>query len=144
LFIPEAVSLVNLQRFVDEVKVLERDFDNVVRLLTELGPALGQVLGQGCLPPTLQRLSECSTPETQDQLREAVERLVSQGQQPEVVRELRLVTRLTWDEVYALFRSWPRASQAEKDRWVRRTLFRRALRAAEREPQPDTKHIRKD
>lgn len=101
----------------------------MLRLVAELTAALLHDR-HAVVPPTLGALRQAFDPEEQSKLVRQVHDLVVQGQEPRVVRTLRELTSLPWDEVYELFGRWGGLSPLEKERWARRHLFRLHLRQA--------------
>jgi hypothetical protein len=109
-----------------DVRRLEEELDLALSLIVQLTRHLRPFLGEHALEPALEGILQAADVERQNKLQAVIESLLPQGQEPNVVRQLRDATGLAWDDIYSLFSSWPSFTTAEKHRWLRRHLYRNA------------------
>jgi hypothetical protein len=115
---------------IEEVRNLETDLDVALQLISQLTVHLRPILGEQALGPALRSLAEAEAANQAAELQGQIDALVARGDKPGALRQLRELTRLTWDEVYSLRSGWGSLPVAEKRRSVRRMLFRRVLQAS--------------
>ncbi|MBI3406868.1 MAG: hypothetical protein HY040_00745 [Planctomycetes bacterium] len=96
-----------------------------------IGKLTAAVVRQGHIEAdaSLRSLLEAEDPNRRSEFERQIDELAAQGQEPETVRKLRELTDLPWDGVYGLLNRWPSFTRAEKQRWVRRQIYRRAAKA---------------
>ncbi len=113
----------------EEVRGLESDLDVALQLLGQLAVHLRPILGEQALGPIWRDLAEAEAVNRLAELQGQIEALVARGDEPGALRQLRDLTRLTWDEVYALRSHWANFTPPEKQRLTRRLIYRRVLQA---------------
>ena len=113
----------------EEVQLLESDLDVALQLIGQLAIHLRPILGEQALGPMWRDLAEAEASNRRVELQDQIDALVAQGDEPGVLRRLRDLTQLTWDDVYALRSRWANYTLAEKQRCARRLVYRRVFHA---------------
>jgi hypothetical protein len=114
---------------IEEIGHLESNLDVALQLIGQLAIQLGPILDGQTLGPMWRDLAEAEATNRPAELQGQIEALIAKGDEPAALRRLRDLTRLTWDEVYALRSRWANYASAEKQRWTRRLVYRRVLHA---------------
>ena len=110
----------------------EAQCDFFLQLFKSLAESIRDKLGHDALGPELASCLDAFDPTRIRDLAEKVESLVAKGEEPAVVNEIQVLTRLSWDDVFSLISRWPAWTTEQKAKWSTMQLIQQSLAATGR------------